>query len=247
MCHQTPLVELVPAWRRAVETLRPCAGRSMPGRSCFRKFQPKSLWRRMGPSRDRLARSLAQRRNARPRRRSRDRRSGPAGLRSSSDCSGTWPPSIAARSIRRTWTSICTTTASRPCGIAWKTSRPSRSSSRCGPAGCGAAAGPDFPRDRSGPRPGLRQARRNTSSATATKAIPGAFMDRMLLESFPYRIIEGMAIAARAVGADEGIFYIRAEYPLAVKRIREALHNLRRPRPAGRPRAEHRFPLAHFA
>ncbi len=52
---------------------------------------------------------------------------------------------------------------------------------------------------------------------------PGAFMDRMLLESFPYRIIEGMAIAARAVGADEGYFYIRAEYPLAVRRIREAL------------------------
>ncbi len=55
---------------------------------------------------------------------------------------------------------------------------------------------------------------------------PGAFMDRMLLESFPYRIIEGMVIAARAVGADEGIFYIRAEYPLAVKRIREALRKL---------------------
>ncbi|MBN2475698.1 MAG: NAD(P)H-dependent oxidoreductase subunit E [Pirellulales bacterium] len=52
---------------------------------------------------------------------------------------------------------------------------------------------------------------------------PGAFMDRMLLESFPYRIIEGLAIAARAVGADEGVFYIRAEYPLAVKRIAEAL------------------------
>ena len=52
---------------------------------------------------------------------------------------------------------------------------------------------------------------------------PGAFMDRMLLESFPYRIIEGMAIAAHAVGADEGYFYIRAEYPLAVQRISEAL------------------------
>jgi len=52
---------------------------------------------------------------------------------------------------------------------------------------------------------------------------PGAFMDRMLLESFPYRVIEGMAIAARAVGAEEGLFYIRAEYPLAVQRITEAL------------------------
>ena len=52
---------------------------------------------------------------------------------------------------------------------------------------------------------------------------PGAFMDRMLLESTPYRIIEGMAIAAKAVGAREGVFYIRAEYPLALERITEAL------------------------
>ena len=52
---------------------------------------------------------------------------------------------------------------------------------------------------------------------------PGAFMDRLLLESFPYRVIEGMAIAAYAVGAAHGIFYIRAEYPLAAGRIRDAL------------------------
>jgi NADH-quinone oxidoreductase subunit F len=52
---------------------------------------------------------------------------------------------------------------------------------------------------------------------------PGAFMDRMLLESYPYRIIEGMIIAAYATGATKGFFYIRAEYPLAVKRIQEAL------------------------
>ena len=52
---------------------------------------------------------------------------------------------------------------------------------------------------------------------------PGAFMDRMLLESFPYRVIEGLAMAAVAVGAHEGIFYIRHEYPLAVKRVRAAI------------------------
>jgi NADH-quinone oxidoreductase subunit F len=52
---------------------------------------------------------------------------------------------------------------------------------------------------------------------------PGAFMDRMLLESFPFRIIEGMLIAGFATGAREGIFYIRAEYPLAVSRVRNAL------------------------
>ena len=52
---------------------------------------------------------------------------------------------------------------------------------------------------------------------------PGAFMDRMLLESYPFRIIEGVLIAALAVGATKAYFYIRAEYPLAVKRIREGL------------------------
>ena len=52
---------------------------------------------------------------------------------------------------------------------------------------------------------------------------PGAFMDRMLLESFPYRVIEGMIIAAYVIGANEGIFYIRAEYPLAVTRVRTAI------------------------
>lgn len=54
---------------------------------------------------------------------------------------------------------------------------------------------------------------------------PGAFMDRMLLESYPYRVIEGMVIGAYAVGAHHGFFYIRAEYPLAVRRIREAIRH----------------------
>lgn len=52
---------------------------------------------------------------------------------------------------------------------------------------------------------------------------PGAFMDKVLLESIPFRVIEGMAIAARAVDAHQGIFYVRAEYPLAVQRLREAI------------------------
>jgi NADH-quinone oxidoreductase subunit F len=52
---------------------------------------------------------------------------------------------------------------------------------------------------------------------------PGAFMDRMILESYPYRVIEGMLIASLAVAAHEGVFYIRAEYPLAVRRIRAAI------------------------
>jgi NADH-quinone oxidoreductase subunit F len=52
---------------------------------------------------------------------------------------------------------------------------------------------------------------------------PGAFMDRLVLESDPHRIVEGLAIAAYATGAEEGLFYIRAEYPQAVRRVREAI------------------------
>lgn len=52
---------------------------------------------------------------------------------------------------------------------------------------------------------------------------PGAFMDRMLMESYPYRIIEGMTIAAYTVGANRGYFYIRGEYPLATERISQAM------------------------
>jgi NADH-quinone oxidoreductase subunit F len=52
---------------------------------------------------------------------------------------------------------------------------------------------------------------------------PGAFMDRMILESFPYRVIEGLAIAAIATGTHDAIFYIRHEYPQALSRVRAAL------------------------
>ena len=52
---------------------------------------------------------------------------------------------------------------------------------------------------------------------------PGAFMDRMILESFPYRVLEGMVIAAYCIGADKGFLYIRAEYPLATERIQNAI------------------------
>ncbi len=52
---------------------------------------------------------------------------------------------------------------------------------------------------------------------------PGAFMDRSVMEGNPHSVIEGMMIAARAIGADEGYVYVRAEYPLAVRRVRQAL------------------------
>lgn len=52
---------------------------------------------------------------------------------------------------------------------------------------------------------------------------PGAFMDRSVMEDVPYQLIEGMLIAAYAIGADAGYLYVRAEYPLAVKRLKHAI------------------------
>ena len=57
---------------------------------------------------------------------------------------------------------------------------------------------------------------------------PGAFMDRSVMEGDPHRVIEGMAIAAYAVGASKGFIYVRAEYPLAVARLTTALREARR-------------------
>jgi NADH-quinone oxidoreductase subunit F len=57
----------------------------------------------------------------------------------------------------------------------------------------------------------------------ADEGDPGAFMDRSILEADPNTVLEGMAIAAYAIGANEGYIYVRAEYPLAVKRLRTAL------------------------
>jgi hypothetical protein len=57
----------------------------------------------------------------------------------------------------------------------------------------------------------------------ADEGDPGAFMDRSVLESDPHSVLEGMAIAAYAVGADQGFIYVRAEYPLAIKRLQIAI------------------------
>jgi NADH:ubiquinone oxidoreductase subunit F (NADH-binding)/(2Fe-2S) ferredoxin/NAD-dependent dihydropyrimidine dehydrogenase PreA subunit len=61
----------------------------------------------------------------------------------------------------------------------------------------------------------------------ADEGDPGAFMDRSVLESDPHAVLEGMVIAAKAVGANEGYIYCRAEYPLAVKRLQIAISQAR--------------------
>ena len=61
----------------------------------------------------------------------------------------------------------------------------------------------------------------------ADEGDPGAFMDRSVLEGDPHRVIEGMVIAAYAIGAHQGYIYVRAEYPLAVERLENALGQAR--------------------
>ncbi len=62
----------------------------------------------------------------------------------------------------------------------------------------------------------------------ADEGDPGAFMDRSVLESDPHRVLEGMLIAGYAVGASHGYIYVRAEYPLAIKRLGIALRDARK-------------------
>ncbi|MBU0982834.1 MAG: NAD(P)H-dependent oxidoreductase subunit E [candidate division Zixibacteria bacterium] len=62
----------------------------------------------------------------------------------------------------------------------------------------------------------------------ADEGDPGAFMDRSVLESDPHRVLEGMTIAAIAVGAEEGFVYLRAEYPLAIARLSKAIRQAER-------------------
>jgi len=56
------------------------------------------------------------------------------------------------------------------------------------------------------------------------KGDPGAYMDRSVLEGDPHSVIEGMIIGGYAIGARKGYFYIRAEYPLAIERIQNAIN-----------------------
>ena len=62
----------------------------------------------------------------------------------------------------------------------------------------------------------------------ADEGDPGAFMDRSVLEGDPHRVLEGMAIAAYAIGAEQGYIYVRGEYPLAIERLKKAIKQAER-------------------
>lgn len=68
----------------------------------------------------------------------------------------------------------------------------------------------------------------------ADEGDPGAFMDRAILEGNPHALIEGMLIAGYSIGADEGYIYVRAEYPIAVRHLKIALHEAEKSKLLGR-------------
>ncbi len=68
-----------------------------------------------------------------------------------------------------------------------------------------------------------RRAKQNIAVCNADEGDPGAFMDRSVLEGDPHSVIEGMMIAAHTIGASRGYIYVRAEYPLAVARLKIAI------------------------
>jgi bidirectional [NiFe] hydrogenase diaphorase subunit len=73
-----------------------------------------------------------------------------------------------------------------------------------------------------------QQTERKFVVCNADEGDPGAFMDRSVLESDPHRVLEGMAIAAYAVGASQGYLYVRGEYPLAIRRLETAIKQAKR-------------------
>jgi NADH-quinone oxidoreductase subunit F len=83
--------------------------------------------------------------------------------------------------------------------------------------------GAGFPTGRKWALARARPAPRKYVICNGDEGDPGAFMDRQVLEADPHRVLEGLAIAAYAIGASEGFLYIRAEYPLAVRCVREAI------------------------
>jgi bidirectional [NiFe] hydrogenase diaphorase subunit len=70
--------------------------------------------------------------------------------------------------------------------------------------------------------------------ANGDEGDPGAYMDRTIMDSDPHRVLEGMAIAAYATGADKGYVYVRAEYPLAIERLDRAIRAAKRAKLLGR-------------
>jgi NADH-quinone oxidoreductase subunit F len=226
MCHQTPLVEIIPAGAAKGKKLFAKVNADDAADIVLAHFKPRGLMRRIGRSASRwLDRLLTDETGDPATQRAIDARDGPVcaflgpQLRLATEHCGQIDPLDLDEYLRHDGF-----VALRRC---LEQLRPQQIIEQIQSSGLRGRGGAGFPT-------GLKWAKVRAAAGPVKYVVcngdegdPGAFMDRMLLESFPYRIIEGMAIAARAVDAHEGFFYIRAEYPLAVERINAALDRCR--------------------
>jgi NADH:ubiquinone oxidoreductase subunit F (NADH-binding)/(2Fe-2S) ferredoxin len=104
-----------------------------------------------------------------------------------------------------------------------KSHTPSQVCDRVEESGLRGRGGGGFPTGRKWSLANREEASQKYLVCNADEGDPGAFMDRAVIEGDPHRLIEGMAIAAYAIGATKGYVYIRAEYPLAIQRLKTAI------------------------
>lgn len=95
-------------------------------------------------------------------------------------------------------------------------------------AGLRGRGGGGFPTGRKWEAARIQQSSKKFVICNADEGDPGAFMNRSVMEGNPHSVLEGLMIAARAIGADETLIYVRTEYPLAVARMRRAVEDARR-------------------
>ena len=133
-------------------------------------------------------------------------------------CCATAASSIPSRSTI-TWRAAATAPSSAASTMPWREVDRHSQGSR----GCAAVAAPGFRRRSSGWCAARATAGPRNLICNADEGDPGAFMNRSLIEGDPHAVLEGMLIAAYAIGAQHGYVYIRAEYPLAIARLRTAI------------------------
>ncbi|MBL9134226.1 MAG: NAD(P)H-dependent oxidoreductase subunit E [Verrucomicrobiales bacterium] len=220
MCHQTPLIEFYHPGRpsKFYAAVKPNEARQL----VLEAFRPPSLWRRLARSATRAVDRVLLEQDDNPTARCAvDMKAGPAEaflgrqVHIASEHFGHLDPLNLEEYLRHDGF-----VALRKCLVELKPPAIVEQVVRSGLRGRGGAGYPTGPKWEV-----MRQQTSGTKYVICNgdEGDPGAFMDRMLLESFPFRIIEGLAIAAIATGAEEGIFYIRREYPLAVQRVQAAI------------------------
>jgi len=220
MCHRTPLVEIVQPGQasRFYAAVKPNEARQL----VLENFRPPSLWRRIARTAARAVdRILLEQDDSPTTRCVVDMKAGPAQaflgrqVHIATECFGDLDPLDLEEYLRHDGFA-----GLRRCLVELSADRVIEEITKSGLRGRGGAGFPTGPKWRM-----VRGAAGDTKYVICNgdEGDPGAFMDRMLLESFPFRIIEGLAISALATGATEGIFYIRREYPLAVKRVQAAI------------------------